>query len=212
MADQTTILEKVNEILKPYYDQIADQDVRLPALCACQSDKERVALAEGLRGLANTWATQALLAVVKHPDMVSIEPGRLDDFANRLVSRLAEDAAEFYSTEGYANFPNYRSQIREALLKDLPKIAEHLRDVNRRRYLGDQAGDTSPKAREASGGNRTDRRAVIGPGRNKPSARRGYRREVRQWMKSNGLETIPDAARRLGVGPDTRDSKGKGDS
>jgi hypothetical protein len=53
--------------------------------------------------------------------------------------RLAEDAAEFYSTEGYANFPNYRSQIRGALLEDLPKIAEHPRDVNRRRYLGDRA-------------------------------------------------------------------------
>jgi hypothetical protein len=38
---------------------------------------------------------------------------------------------------------------------------------------------------------------------NKPPARRGYREEVRQWMKSKGLRTLPDAAKRLVVGVDT---------
>ncbi|SPF56437.1 hypothetical protein SBA4_860016 [Candidatus Sulfopaludibacter sp. SbA4] len=37
----------------------------------------------------------------------------------------------------------------------------------------------------------------------KPQARRGYRAEVRRWMESEELLTIPDAAKRLGVGPDT---------
>jgi hypothetical protein len=139
MADQARLLAKVEEILEPHYAQIHDRDARLPSICECQSDPDRAALAEGLRGRANTWATEALRAVLTHPDIIPTEPGRFDDLISRLIMRLAEDAAEFYSTEGYANFPNYRSQIRGALFEDLPKIAEHPRDVNRRRYLGDRA-------------------------------------------------------------------------
>jgi len=144
MDAQTSIFEKVEEILNPYYAQIADKDARLPALCACQTVPDRASLAEGLRGQANSWATQALLAVLQHPAITPVEPGTFDDLVNQLIERLAEDAAEFYSTEGYANFPNYRSQIRGALLEELPKIAVHFRELNRRRYLGDRAGVIAP--------------------------------------------------------------------
>jgi hypothetical protein len=48
----------------------------------------------------------------------------------------------------------------------------------------------------------------------KPSvSRRGYRPEIREWMGKRQLRTIPEAARRLGVGVSTlksiMSSKGK---
>jgi hypothetical protein len=138
--------EKVEEILKPHYLQIAngDRDVRLPEIDACKSDPAKAALAEGLRGVARTWASQALLDVVNGPGIIPMEPGRFDLLVNRLIERLADDAAEFYSFEGYDNFPNHRSEIRSALLEDLPKIAEYRRLVNRRRYLGPLKTNTVP--------------------------------------------------------------------
>jgi hypothetical protein len=49
--------------------------------------------------------------------------------------------------------------------------------------------------------------------RGQAEERRGYRTEVRQWMRDKGINTIPDAASRLAVGPDTlksiMSSKGK---
>lgn len=36
-----------------------------------------------------------------------------------------------------------------------------------------------------------------------PAPRRGYRGEVREWMKRKELKSVADAAKRLGVGPDT---------
>jgi hypothetical protein len=51
------------------------------------------------------------------------------------------------------------------------------------------------------------------PEQEKQRGRRGYREQVRRWMVSKELRTIPDAARRLAVGPDTlksiMSSKGK---
>jgi hypothetical protein len=44
--------------------------------------------------------------------------------------------------------------------------------------------------------------AAVAPA-SKPGARRGYRAEVREWMKLKELRTIPAAARRLAVGVDT---------
>jgi hypothetical protein len=73
MADQSR-LDKIEEILKPHYSEIRDPDVRLSALCACNSDAERAALAEGLCGRASVWATEALLAVLTNPDLPPVEP------------------------------------------------------------------------------------------------------------------------------------------
>jgi hypothetical protein len=66
------------------------------------------------------------------------------------------------------------------------------------------------RARAAGGASKLEQPQV---GAGVPGARRGYRAEVRQWMLSKGLRTIPEAARRLAVGVDTlksiMSSKGK---
>src|ERR1022692_1602850 len=136
MADQSR-LDKIEEILKPHYSEIRDPDVRLPALGACKSDDDKVALAEGMRGRASVWAKEALLAVLTNPDLPPIEPALFDKILSKLIVRLAEDAAEFFSLDQYLNFPKYRGDIRAGLMKDLPKIAKDPSEVNRRRYLGE---------------------------------------------------------------------------
>src|ERR1022692_1706032 len=136
MADQSR-LDKIEEILKPHYSEIRDPDVRLSALCACNSDAERAALAEGLCGRASVWATEALLAVLTNPDLPPVEPALFHGIVSKLIVRLAEDAAEFFSLDQYLNFPKYRADIRARLMEDLPKIAKDPSEVNRRRYLGE---------------------------------------------------------------------------
>ena len=145
-------LDKIEEILKPHYAEIRDKDVRLPALCECESDADRAALAEGLRGRASVWATEALLAVLTNPGLPPIEPALFDSMISKLVVRLAKDAADFFSLDNYVwfeeprannckpqgvNFPKYRSHILARLMEDLPKIAKDPSNTNRTRYLGD---------------------------------------------------------------------------
>src|ERR1017187_41349 len=106
MADQSR-LDKIEEILKPHYSEIRDPDVRLSALCACDSDAERAALAEGLCGRASVWATEALQAVLTNPALPPVEPTLFHGIASvrpvegptlfhgivsKLIVRLAEDA------------------------------------------------------------------------------------------------------------------------
>jgi hypothetical protein len=140
-------LKKIEEILQPHYAQIRNSDNRLPAISGCKSDDERIALAEGLRGQANVWAIEALLGVLNHPEITPMEPSRFDGLVRRLVARLTEDGAESFSLEGYVGFPNYRGDIRAQLREDLPKIAEHPSDLNRRRHLGDPGASASPAER-----------------------------------------------------------------
>ena len=128
MADQSR-LDKIEEILKPHYSEIRDPDVRLSALCACNSDAERAALAEGLCGRASVWATEALLAVLTNPDLPPVEPTLFHGIVSKLIVRLAEDAAEFFSLDQYLNFPKYRADIRARLMEDLPKIAIRVRSI-----------------------------------------------------------------------------------
>ena len=136
MTDQYR-LGKIEEILKPHYSEIRDPDVRLPALCECESDADRASLAEGLRARAPVWAAESLLAVINNPDLPPIEPARFDRIVSKLIVRLTEDAAEFFSLDQYLNFPRYRDDIRARLMEDLPKIAKNPSEVNRRRYLGE---------------------------------------------------------------------------
>jgi hypothetical protein len=143
-ADQT-IIEEIEEILRPHYAEIRDQDRLLPAMNACQSDTQRKALAEGLRGQAYTWAIKALRGALGHPEIGPMEPGRFDDLVNQLVIRLAEDAAESFSIPGNTDFPDCHHQILSALLEDLPKIAERAQEVNQRRYLGDRRSELAEK-------------------------------------------------------------------
>src|ERR1022692_4305974 len=143
MADQSR-LDKIEEILKPHYSEIRDPDVRLSALCACNSDAERAALAEGLCGRASVWATEALLAVLTNPDLPPVEPALFHGIVSKLIVRLAEDAAEFFSLDQYLNFPKYRADIGARLMEDLPKIAKDPSEVNRRRYLGEPKQGTMP--------------------------------------------------------------------
>ena len=136
MTDQYR-LGKIEEILKPHYAEIRDLDVRLQALCECESDADRASLAEGLRARAPVWAAESLLAVINNPDLPPIEPARFDRIVSKLIVRLTEDAAEFFSLDQYLDFPKYRDDIRARLMEDLPKIAKNPSEINRRRYLGE---------------------------------------------------------------------------
>src|ERR1039458_10819476 len=89
MADQSR-LDKIEEILKPHYSEIRDPDVRLSALCACNSDAERAALAEGLCGRASVWATEALLAVLTNPDLPPVEPALFHGWGGVALNRFRQ--------------------------------------------------------------------------------------------------------------------------
>jgi hypothetical protein len=70
-----------------------------------------------------------------------------------------------------------------------PEIERVLADILKLRAGG--------KSTQRAGEGLADRRAAT------PNARRGYRKEVRQWMELKTVRTVPEAARRLGVGHDT---------
>lgn len=79
---------------------------------------------------------------------------------------------------------------RDAFRKYLqPEIERILADILQLRAVG--------KSNQGAGEGPADGGAAT------PNARRGYRKEVRQWMESKRLRTVPEAARRLGVGRDT---------
>jgi hypothetical protein len=65
-----------------------------------------------------------------------MEPDAFEALRDRLVHRLAGDAAEHFSMSGVPGVPNHHDEIRGRLLQQLPQIAERPRSVNRRRYLG----------------------------------------------------------------------------
>jgi hypothetical protein len=195
MPDQSR-LDKIEEILKPHYAEIRDKNVRLPALCECKSETDRTSLAEGLRGRAPVWATEALLAVLTNPDLPPIEPALFDSIVSKLVVRLAKDAADFYSLDNYVwpempradnckpeliGFPKYRSDILARLMEDLPNIAKEASEVNRRRYLGDWATG------EAGG--------IANDGQPKPRKKRGRPAEISDELKKEALGAKGGAAR-----------------
>jgi hypothetical protein len=144
MAAQTAKAEKVEEILKTHYAQIRDRRGILSAMRACHSDRERSALAEGLSSQANTWATEALRAILERRDIIPRELASGSDLINKTIIRLARDAAEFYSISADdttksqdedATFPNLRSEIREQLRGFLAKLTEGDWGANQRRHL-----------------------------------------------------------------------------
>jgi hypothetical protein len=56
-----------------------------------------------------------LLDVLEHPNLTPIEPAQFDGIVSKLIVRLAEDAAEFFSLDQYLDFPKYRDDIRARL-------------------------------------------------------------------------------------------------
>ncbi|MCX6621795.1 MAG: hypothetical protein NTY38_12115 [Acidobacteria bacterium] len=138
MDDQIQLLARVEDILRPYYDQIAADQARFVEGGTVRMSKvEWAAVAEDMRIKAGVWAAQALLAVLTNHNVVPVEPEAFGVLQDRLVHRLAADAAEYFSMSGFPGVSDYRDEIRVRLLEQLPGIAERPRSVNRRRYLGD---------------------------------------------------------------------------
>ena len=135
-AELAVAIDKVEAILKSHDAQAPDEHAKIRATEPCKLYDEKTALADGLRTQATVWATQALLDVAER-DVMPREPDAFDRLLDRLIHRLAEEAAARFSLAGYRGFPNHHSEIRARLLEDLPKIAQDSSDVNRRRYLGD---------------------------------------------------------------------------
>ena len=102
-----------------------------------RSAAEWAATAGARRIRAYEWAGQALLNVLTHHELIPMEPGTFDLLQNRLVRRLAEDAAEHFSMSGIPGASNYHDEIRARLLETLPQMTERPKTVNRRRYLGE---------------------------------------------------------------------------
>ena len=95
----------------------------------------------------------------------------------------------------------YGGACKDALAEFLAD-AEHsawlsLREQLRSAKAGTITAASKPKQPQAGGDNGR------APVKATPATRRGYRKEVREWMRMKGLGTIPAAAKRLGVGVDT---------
>jgi hypothetical protein len=183
----------MTDILADFFDQFTPEE---RALIRAKEAEAKIILLQGQSGFFPQDDARAQAAAIDFVGYQRVLVRRIDPVCTESVERYLCQLDRV--RDGLLG--KYGKSECKGALAEMRTEAERLAWISLGKQLGSaQAGvavsnPEQPQAGADSG---------IAPDKVTRAVRRGYRKEVREWMRIKELKTIPDAAKRLGVGVDT---------